>query len=84
MVQCCKGGKCTCPPGKCNCCGCGKKDCGCKSGNKCTCPPGKCNCSSGCCSTTESVQARVVDNLPILLMVLGAGVLVGYALGNSK
>lgn len=29
------------------------------------------------------MATRLVDNLPVLLMVLGAGVLVGYALAKA-
>mmetsp|Transcript_14955 Transcript_14955/g.29090 ORF Transcript_14955/g.29090 Transcript_14955/m.29090 type:complete len:88 (+) Transcript_14955:97-360(+) len=67
--ECCSGGKCTCPPGKCKCCSSSSK----KSGGSC--------CSSG---ASGDMKARVKDNLPAIAMILGAGLLVGFALGKSS
>lgn len=52
----------------------------------CQCKPGTCKCGTpkddSCCA--KPAPARAVDNVPLLLMVLGAGLLLGYALGSRK
>jgi hypothetical protein len=86
QCQCSMGGPCSCAPGTCKCCKC-------KSGGVCQCKPGTCKCGTAAasCSTPKDdsccakpAPARAVDNVPLLLMVLGAGLLLGYALGSRK
>ena len=84
-AQCSLGGSCSCAPGTCKCCKC-------KSGGVCLCKPGTCKCgtaAASCCtpkddSCAKPAPTRAVDNVPLLLMVLGAGLLLGYALGSRK